>query len=710
MYKHISIPLLWLGVLFLFMLACSSCRNEEPYDLKGSSKQVTISLTVPGGTQTYAMPADEATVNTIDVLCFQTDPSNPTDVDKGTFLYRATVGHRAGDNSFTVILSELDVSPAVNQTLVVLANCRTEVETLLGSISTGTPKASVISSLLLSQPTFFDASVMTGIPMWGEITNQAVTSGYSPGPLNVTLTRMLARINITNAETDFNLQEAYLYNPRQKGSVIPDNWTGTDVTTVTTVTGAQMAQGTKFGPFTTTTEQITDKIYTFEADNITQAGVSLLDATCLVVGGLYNGSVTKSYYRIDLKDYASGVFYDVKRNYSYNVTINDIDTEGPDNPDDAYKGKAIIKATVTAWNDRNADVTGGQNHLRVSAGIFDFTSLANTATLSVYTDYPGGWTVDKIVDGAGADASSWLSTDVRSGATNATTSVSVSVADYNGAARKGFIHIIAGNLTYKVTVNQDAYQAKWAGSNIYWDGTSLTFDDVSTSGPSPHETYQGVYFKWGSLWGISPQGNWSDNSTVVYVPDGNGYTSDIASSWSSVPYWVRGGLISDPDEHYITDVVHTAANIANGYGDICKYLTELNGGTLHGRRWRLPTANDFKPGDSSLNSISPSDNTEYVWSSWSSSASGAMSPDGIDLIPNGVRKSLALGQPWFPASGYRYATNGSIGYYGDAGDYWTSSAGFTNTSGALFRVRENFININIDLNPDFGLSVRCVAY
>nr|WP_262893148.1 BACON domain-containing protein [Dysgonomonas sp. GY75] len=643
------------------------------------------------------MPADEATVNTIDVLCFQTDPANPTDVDKGTFLYRATVGHTAGDNSFTVILSELDV----NQTFVVLANCRTQVETLLGSISTGTPKASVISSLVLEQSSAFDASVMTGIPMWGEITDQAVTSGYSPGPLNVTLTRMLARINITNSDTDgdFTLSEAFLYNPRQKGSVIPDNWTGSDVTTVTTVTGAQMAQGTVFGPFAAAAEQITDKIYTFEADNITQAGVSLLDATCLVVGGLYNG--TMSYYRIDLKDYTTGVFYDVKRNYSYNVTINDIDTEGPDNPDAAFKGNSVFNATVQQWNDRGGSVITNPNfHLRVLPGSFAFTDVLGSATFSVFSDYPGGWTVTKIVDGAGADASSWLSTDVRSGATNATTNVSVSVTDNSGAARTGFIHIQAGNLTYKVTVNQDAYQVKWAGSNIYWDGTSssLTFDDVSTSGSSLNEQYQGVYFKWGSLWGISPQGNWSDNSTIVYVPDNvGGYTSGIASSWLSVPYWDPGNISGNRDQKYLTETVHTPANIVNGQGDICKYLTELNGGTLYGKKWRMPTSNEFETA------------SDYS-SSGTYSDTPSTSADGTQLYTMGKRKTDDIGTPFFPASGYRSSSAGLLGYVGMQGFYWSSSPSGNSTSSYLLSFNSSTI-IPGNITPyTYGLSVRCLAY
>ena len=52
----------------------------------------------------------------------------------------------------------------------------------------------------------------------------------------------------------------------------------------------------------------------------------------------------------------------------------------------------------------------------------------------------------------------------------------------------------------------------WAGSNIYWNGTKLTFDaaPVDPSNLTTQELTnmkkQGVFFLWGSLIGVSPNG------------------------------------------------------------------------------------------------------------------------------------------------------------------------------------------------------------
>lgn len=48
-----------------------------------------------------------------------------------------------------------------------------------------------------------------------------------------------------------------------------------------------------------------------------------------------------------------------------------------------------------------------------------------------------------------------------------------------------------------ITIKPKWDYIKLAGSNIYWDGTKLTFDDVPTVGYTPHAKYQGVYFRWG---------------------------------------------------------------------------------------------------------------------------------------------------------------------------------------------------------------------
>lgn len=394
------IKTVFVSLLSIGMLSC----QQDGVEIPSTDKTVTINLTVPGmeniydSPKTYSMPADEATVKTVDVLVFATDPTAPNDIAKGTYIYQPAVGHTQGNTSFTTHLIERNT----NQTILVLVNCRTEVNALLASLQPDvTTKAEVMQALTQSNASGFDASSMDGIGMWGEITNQNITASYNPVGLTVTLTRMLARVNIVNTATDFVLKESYLYNPRSKGAVIPDNYNSamSTVVTPTIVSGADLAQGTKFGPYTTSAaNKIESKIYTFEADNKTKAAADVFDATCVVVGGSYKGSTETHYYRVDIKDYTANTYFDILRNHSYNISITSVDGEGVDTPDEAYRGISKIKAQVEDWNMAEGNVDLGNNHLYVSNSLL-FVKLdgvteafEGSGTSIVMTTDINGWT------------------------------------------------------------------------------------------------------------------------------------------------------------------------------------------------------------------------------------------------------------------------------------------------------------------------------
>ena len=108
----------------------------------------------------------------------------------------------------------------------------------------------------------------------------------------------------------------------------------------------------------------------------------------------------------------------------------------------------------------------------------------------------------------------------------------------------------------------------WAYSNIYGDGTKLTFIDeylldandneIPESEYNKIEQYQGVFFKWGSLVALSPRNeltttvNWLPQpytqpgvagNNIIYIPTTNssfngGWNPQLASnnSWNNIPY------------------------------------------------------------------------------------------------------------------------------------------------------------------------------
>ena len=171
--------------------------------------------------------------------------------------------------------------------------------------------------------------------------------------------------------------------------------------------------------------------------------------------------------------------------------------------------------------------------------------------------------------------------------------------------------LIPGN-SYVLTLN---FQRQiWAGSNIFWDGTKLTFLPETT--PPSAQGYQGVYFMWGSLIGISPSGGTFDVSTTkLYVPPiarsnwstqyaGGGFANDwTGANMQNIPR-VTGGTLVSPnwlDNHtsrnYLSAEVHDPNGAIRGtrfIGDICKYLSDNGYAPLGGSgRWRMPNAREF---------------------------------------------------------------------------------------------------------------------
>ena len=88
-----------------------------------------------------------------------------------------------------------------------------------------------------------------GIPMWGELPNQAVGEGFSPSgaPQEVTMIRAVAKFTLINPlESDlkgffYYYNDLRLYNYRAKGRIAPDNYnvTGKQVNTPTVPVGAR---------------------------------------------------------------------------------------------------------------------------------------------------------------------------------------------------------------------------------------------------------------------------------------------------------------------------------------------------------------------------------------------------------------------------------------------------------------------------------------
>ncbi|MDR0938459.1 MAG: hypothetical protein LBN29_03740, partial [Mediterranea sp.] len=145
--------------------------------------------------------------------------------------------------------------------------------------------------------------------------------------------------------------------------------------------------------------------------------------------------------------------------------------------------------------------------------------------------------------------------------------------------------------SYTVTSNVTK-RIQWAASNIYWNGTTLTFDETPQDHDGDETTYEsglipGLFFKWGSLIGISKA------SRRVYVPSTQAYGAyqqeqlSASGLWSSISYIPSNYLVDGmiPTDGQAIEGAVIENDIYNWHGDICAYIT--NG------LWRIPNPKEF---------------------------------------------------------------------------------------------------------------------
>jgi hypothetical protein len=183
---------------------------------------------------------------------------------------------------------------------------------------------------------------------------------------------------------------------------------------------------------------------------------------------------------------------------------------------------------------------------------------------------------------------------------------------------------------YTFAPSDPLQEDKWAGSNIYWDNSKLVFEQTYEMG---NTDVQGVFFKWGGLEGISPNGvQWDKYINYRYIyPIGRSELYGV--------YWdeIR------PDGG--------TANLSYAAGnDICAALSE--------GAWRMPTYAEVQSLVSEM------------------TATPIGTPAGIsgsnDNGQSGIRAGLLYGTVYIPYSGYRQPSDGEPTSVGTESNLWTN--------------------------------------
>jgi uncharacterized protein (TIGR02145 family) len=267
-------------------------------------------------------------------------------------------------------------------------------------------------------------------------------------------------------------------------------------------------------------------------------------------------------------------------------------------------------------------------------------------------------------------------------------------------------------LTYTFAPSEAlAVEDRWASSNIYWDGQKLTFDGVKST--LFNEFYQGVFFKWGSLIGISPaqhgsnDNTWDNGEVNIYMT--SPYTGGSAVMWDGAKKAADVGYADYTDipafdimpngpgtnSLYYTSQENKTAQWANYKGDICQFLGEI-GAAPSG--YRLPRSDEF-----------------YTDSHWQNAASYPSRPAN-DLGTDDGQKKMSAAKGWaqwidsgkyFPASGYR-STNGELGGVGNKGYYWSSSSASQTHAYSLVFSNIKVYPYNNKSSRGYACPIRCI--
>jgi hypothetical protein len=245
----------------------------------------------------------------------------------------------------------------------------------------------------------------------------------------------------------------------------------------------------------------------------------------------------------------------------------------------------------------------------------------------------------------------------------------------------------------------------FAGSNIYWDEANqwLTFDDV---GVTAHQNYIGLYFKWGSLVGISPRINAFDAGTVLYIPavNGNYVKTDagkyVAGNWAGITHAAGtrnfdagqqpiAGVTDLRKSGYVTYLTTLPSERAAYRGDICAYLSWRRG--VPEGHWRMPTSAELE------GSYAKTGN--YV------NIGGASSETGAQGLGPGRSRTYAGKTIFFAAGGFRNPSTVQVGL---AGGVWSASPSPDGITGRCLVFTETTVTPAATQSRENAFPVRCV--
>ena len=390
----------------LLVAACARGVDiPQPEPPAPGGVNIRFSSSIPRSVSGVTRAADDAefAVNNISLLVFVQEGG------EGNFTYSyTTVGRKLNQpNNTSVDFEALLTDSADPVRVLAVAN---HAEGFPGTIVEGTTEAEVRNELVSNGSDFSQGLPMTGV---AELTSLSAATGI----VRIQLIRSIAKASVVlrldSSSPGFTIGSVSVWRTPEYWQFLPgagcvDSEATAPVPVTPSVPNA--------GDVVNRSLQNVNGIYSgYVYETALPSGVPDGDdpaavATCIVVGGRYDGDTTDSYYRINfgrLGDRANPVGQ-VLRNYWYEFTIVGVEGPGWESPDLAAANPAVgLRTTATPWNGGgNTDYYFGHNdYIKLSAAEMVLDALTDhTATMTITTSgvpftatsvhYPGAGLLD----------------------------------------------------------------------------------------------------------------------------------------------------------------------------------------------------------------------------------------------------------------------------------------------------------------------------
>lgn len=432
----------YINLLFLWLLAFSSCVDEEmiPQVNNGEDVNVSLNLYLPNPSQvtTRAITsAEEAKVEVLKILVF--DQRGNYMEERSISSVQVADAEQAVDENGGALISKKISMKTTNENLsiVVLANVVNEGEANDGTLTTipainNETKNAYLARLAYEVNNKWNASSKENyrrFPMWGEYSG-AITAE----PIVIDLLRALARINVSfseSASSKFTLTSVQVNNSLTNGLIVPtSSLNDKNVTKPTLPASPNVNSSLIYDGDAVSNNTCINEIYIPEAAKSTSS--TSYDGVYLTIAGTIGG--VDKLYRVYMtkSGKADGEALDILRNHTYKVNVSKVGN-----------GENDITVEIEEMSDVYMRSPYEQNTLTVSSNLFYFNPNQQApATLNITTTWSSWEIGESDLDGFTIEAD------------KENNKVLITPSGFNQLA-SGYFYVQSGQLKKKILVKID---------------------------------------------------------------------------------------------------------------------------------------------------------------------------------------------------------------------------------------------------------------